>query len=45
MASMPLYRAIEHFDLFFKECPEEGEELREAILAESARYHQELGSR
>ena len=45
MDSMPLYRAIEHFDLFFKERPEEGDELREAILAESARYHQELVSR
>ena len=45
MDSMPLYRAIEHFDLFFKESALEGEELREAVLAEAARYHQELVSR
>ncbi|MGE4601566.1 MAG: hypothetical protein AAEJ65_01520 [Planctomycetota bacterium] len=45
MDSMPLYRAIEHFDLFFKESALEGEELREAVLAEATRYHQELVSR
>lgn len=42
MDSMPLYRATEHFNQFFRDHPGEGDELREAMLAESARYHREL---
>ncbi|MGE4618916.1 MAG: hypothetical protein AAEJ04_03815 [Planctomycetota bacterium] len=42
MDSMSLYRAIEHFDRFYAECSEEGDELRKAILAESTRYHEDL---
>lgn len=44
MDSMPLYRAIEHFGQFVQDHPGEGDELREAVLAESTRYHQELTS-
>ncbi|MEC9476785.1 MAG: hypothetical protein VX764_07085 [Planctomycetota bacterium] len=44
MESMALYRAIEHFGQFVQDHPGEGDELREAVLAESTRYHQELAS-
>ncbi|MEE2856337.1 MAG: hypothetical protein VX949_02985 [Planctomycetota bacterium] len=42
MDSMPLYQAVEHFNLFVRDCPVEGAELREAVLAEAKRYHQQL---
>ena len=39
MDSMHLYRAIEHFDKFVGDCPEEGDELRGRVLQEVTRYH------
>jgi hypothetical protein len=41
MDSMPLYRAVDHFDKFIGDCPEEGDDLRGLILEEANRYHQE----
>ena len=38
MNSMPLYQATEHFHQFFTDCPMEGVELQEAVLAEVQRY-------
>ena len=42
MDSMPLYQAVEHFNLFVTDCPLEGAELCEAVLTEAKRYHQQL---
>jgi hypothetical protein len=45
MDSMPLYRAVDHFDRFIGDCLEEGDDLCGLILEEVNRYHQQSISR